>query len=501
MAPYDTPSSLTLPSTEQLLLSGGDARITLTAEGKANRYGCAPHPDPEILAFGSSTATAISTEGFAAAAQVRQRLVSDTVHSPAHLYARELDRVRSELGTLCGLDDLPRPDIVFAASGTDLHLIAAALAGPVRVILAGAEETGRGVPLAIAGCHFSTRSALGKSVEPGIPAADADALELVTVPIRTEEGTPRLSADIDADVEALALEAISMARRVLLIVVDVSKTGIIAPSPSCAARLRTRFEGALDVLVDACQFRISPSTMRAYLQQEFMVAVTGSKFLTGPTFSGALFIPHGLSGRLRKRVLAPTLSAYCTRADWPADWIAAQALDHAPNFGLLLRWEAALQELRAFRAVSETRIATCLRSFASAIGQRLHVDPAFAPVPVPALRRFGEEETTGWDPIQTIFPFLLLHPATGLPLDREQTMKIHQSLQYAEQEYGAVRCQLGQPVDCGERNGLPVSALRICASARLVVEAARRDGERRVIAQAMSALDKAAMLVRHIRAL
>lgn len=184
MVPYDTPSRSLLPPTEQLLLSGGDARITLTAEGKTNRYGCAQHPEPDMLAFGSSTATAISTEGFAAAAQLRQRLVSDTAHSPAHLYARELDRVRTELSTLCGLDDLPRPDIVFAASGTDLHLIAAALAGPVRVIVAGVEETGRGVPLAIAGCHFSRCSALGKAVEQGVPVTNADAIEVVTVPIR-----------------------------------------------------------------------------------------------------------------------------------------------------------------------------------------------------------------------------------------------------------------------------------------------------------------------------
>lgn len=498
MAPYDTPSSLLLPTTEQLLLSGGDARIALTADGKANRYGCAPHPDPDMLAFGSSTATAISSEGFAAAARLRQRLVSDTTHSPAQLYARELDRVRTELRTLCGLDDLPRPDIVFAASGTDLHLLAAALAGPVRVIVAGAEETGRGVPLAVSGCHFSTRSALGKEVQQGVPATNADALEVVTVPIRSADGTPRAATDIDADVEALALEAVSMARRVLLIVVDVSKTGIIAPSPSCAARLHKRFDGALDVLIDACQFRISPATMRAYLQQQFMVAITGSKFLTGPTFAGALFIPRGLNDRLRKRPLTPDLSAYSTRADWPADWVTAQTLDHGPNFGLLLRWEAALQEFRAFRGVSEARLTIFLRSFASAIGQRLHTDPAFAPVPVPDLRRFDQDETSGWDRIQTIFPFLLRHPDTERLLDREQTMKIHQLLQHVGQQFGEVQCQLGQPVDCGEQDGLPVSALRICASARLVVEAARPTGERRVIERAMLALDRTAMLVRHI---
>jgi hypothetical protein len=57
----------------------------------------------------------------------------------------------------------------------------------------------------------------------------------------------------------------------------------------------------------------------------------------------------------------------------------------------------------------------------------------------------------------------------------------------------ALRCQVGQPVPCGHRNGVPLSALRLCASARLVVEAAS-GGAAQVIARAMAVLDKAAWL-------
>ena len=59
------------------------------------------------------------------------------------------------------------------------------------------------------------------------------------------------------------------------------------------------------------------------------------------------------------------------------------------------------------------------------------------------------------------------------------------------------RYQLGQPVSCGKRDGVPVSALRICASARLIVEATTGGGEKaaRVIGKALAALDKAALLV------
>jgi hypothetical protein len=50
--------------------------------------------------------------------------------------------------------------------------------------------------------------------------------------------------------------------------------------------------------------------------------------------------------------------------------------------------------------------------------------------------------------------------------------------------------RLGQPVSCGERDDAPVSALRLCNSARLIVQGvADPDG---VIRQALAVLDEAA---------
>jgi hypothetical protein len=89
----------------------------------------------------------------------------------------------------------------------------------------------------------------------------------------------------------LATHALAQGRRVLLVLADVSKTGLIAPSLACVTALQRRWPDALDILVDACQFRLAPATLRAYLIHNFMIALTGSKFLTGPTFSGALLIP------------------------------------------------------------------------------------------------------------------------------------------------------------------------------------------------------------------
>jgi hypothetical protein len=58
------------------------------------------------------------------------------------------------------------------------------------------------------------------------------------------------------------------------------------------------------------------------------------------------------------------------------------------------------------------------------------------------------------------------------------------------------RCRLGQPVQCGTFHDVPVSALRLCASIRLIVDAISQQGRgaETVIAEALLALDKCAFL-------
>lgn len=507
-------------STAQLLVEGGDARIALDA-GKLNRYGFSPFPDPGLGAFGSSTASGISETGFAAADRLRSRLIQAvTREADAVVYVRELERMRQELLSLCEVSDLAGLELVFAASGTDLHLIAAQLAGagaaqPMLVIIVDATETGSGVAAAVAGRHFSSRAAQGEAVIEGAPingAATVDsAIRVVTVAIRSADGRPRPPADIDAEFASWVTQASCMGQRVLLVLTDISKTGMIAPSPACVLALQRKLPDTLDVFVDACQFRIAASTLRAYLGHGFMVALTGSKFVTGPPFSGALFIPQSAARRLRQQPLPRALSAYSARADWPESWDMAARLDNVANFGLLLRWEAALDELRAFRAVPEAEVENFLQAFARAVHKRLMTDPAFEPLSVPALDRSPMTGRAGWDHIQTIFPFLLFHPpglGGKMPLSREQTSRVYRLLQidlsdryesgaaYTADATAASRFQLGQPVACGSRDGVPVSALRLCVSARLIVEATLHDGRNApaVIEKAMAALGKTAWL-------
>ena len=118
---------------------------------------------------------------------------------------------------------------------------------------------------------------------------------VLSVPLRLVDGAPRALADVDAEVSVKVDAAVSSGGRVLLVMVDQSKTGLIAPSSACVAGLHRRHGGCVEVLVDACQLRLAPTALRDYLRQGFMVAVTGSKFLTGPSFSAALLLPEKMT--------------------------------------------------------------------------------------------------------------------------------------------------------------------------------------------------------------
>ncbi|MCK9686219.1 pyridoxal phosphate-dependent decarboxylase family protein [Scleromatobacter humisilvae] len=496
------PVPFVLLPTEQLLTQGGDERLLPVAPGRLNKYGCAPVPDAGLAAFGSSTATSISTLGFAAADRLRGELLAEAGAVDAELlYRRECDRVRATLKTLCGVDDIAGLDIALAASGTDLHLIAAewASGGSAKaplVIMMDACETGSGVAAALGGRHFGEASPQGAVLVAGAPVDQRNAPEVVQVAIRDDDGAPRPLADVHAQIESQVVRAVAADRRVLLIALDVSKTGLLVPGPAWVAGLRRRWPRYLDVVVDACQFRLSPASLRRYLDTGCLVAMTGSKFLAGPTFCGALFIPPAMTARWRDRPLPPALSAYSARAEWPQGWAAATHLDDATNFGLLLRWQAALAELQAFADVPATKARDFVETFAAAVRARVEAEPALRPLQVHALQR-GAGDDASWDATPTIFPFVLHRLApdgTRVPLTRAETLDIYRLL---PDDAAGPRCQLGQPVACGSRDGVPVSALRLCLSARLIVEATA-DGDEsaaRVIARALAALDKLVHLV------
>lgn len=458
--------------TAQMFVEGGDDRLQLDPRTGLNRYLCGPTPAGDA-GFGSSTASVVSPEGFACGDALRRRLEAAGGEALDNAYAREVVRIRSELAALCGLSDLAGLQTILTASGTDGHLLAAQLIAaaaeePIVAVMIEASETGSGIPDALGGRHFSTRTAMGMSVCAGAPIGGRGVADLITLPARNADGAPRPSASIAAELRAVVAGLIGRAR-VLLIITDVSKTGLLSPDPGVVFALRAAAPDRIDVLVDACQFRLSAAGLRGYLDQDAMVAISGSKFVGGPPFSGALLLPPQVAGRMAAAPGCPGMAAYAGRADMPADWPSARYLPHAVNIGMLMRWDAALSELRAFAALSEADVAAFLDTFAAQVRARLAADPVFEVLPTPALERAAAGL---WDSRQTIFPFLLRHLRDGEPardFSRQETRAAYETL-------GRSGILLGQPVACGQRIGTEISALRLSASARLVAEGVTHGG-------------------------
>jgi hypothetical protein len=413
----DTDAPWTAQRLSHWLVEGGDDRLTLDPETGLNRYGCGVAPDDSLMAFGSSTASTISRAGAAAAEDRLSQFYGEASEDAA--WDAGAPDLKRRLAEACSLPHWDDDHLILSPSGTDVCRLAADLARAdapdegLSVILPEPAETGRGAPAAFC--------------PDGAPIA---------VAVREADGRPREAEAVDDEVAQRCAEEIAGGRQVLLCVLDVSKTGLIAPSPMAARRLKGLYGERLSVLVDACQFRLGTESLAAYLDAGFDVAITGSKFLAGPTFSGALLRPIG----------SPT--------------------PHAPpepkSLGVLLRWEAALAEYEAFRRVPEAEIARIVAAFGAAAETALDASPAFEHLPAPALRRFG---AGGWDELPTIFSFL--PRAQGRPLDSDETDALFRRLR-------GVR--LGQPVRIGVRDGRPVSALRVALSARQITAAARPGG-------------------------
>jgi len=511
---------------DELLASGGDTRLRLDPATRLNGYGCRPYPRPEAITFASSTATSISERAWRRAEVERRLLVRASLAQGFEAaVADRLERLRDELRDVLELG--ADTDIVWSPSGTDATLHAvyvarAALGTPMVSIVVAADETGSGVAYASCGKHFNATTAHGAAVEKGNPIRGlADGMASVAVPRRGADGKVRSPAQIDEAVTAAVARAVSVGSRVLLHAMDHSKLGSRCPSLDCLSRIRQRWGAAVQIVIDACQMRLGRRRLAWHLDQGHLVLITGSKFFTGPPFCGALLVPATLSAAMAARAAVPAeLRDYTSRGDWPATWHGVRATLRAQgNLGQLLRWTAALEEMRAYFAVPEAFRTLALASFAAIVPEFIagHADLALLPDGERSLSG-SPDELDGEMAARTIFPFTLrcgdrlLSPAEARRVYRALNEDIAAVLppgaSFAERQLAARLCHIGQPVEIAGTGGESTAALRLSAGARVVSENWSDAGEdaaignlHREFAQIRTILDKIDLLLRNLAAL
>jgi hypothetical protein len=436
---------------EYLLASGGDDRLTLDPQTGLNKYGCAPWPRPEVISFGSCTASSLSEGAFAAAETARRALLAASLAtSPATALAEASESIATALLRHFGVED--SAEAVLAASGTDAALVVTGLLAAERPgqmltsVLVSPSETGSGVPDAVQGRHFASCAPSGSAVFKGQPIDGlATGPRLVTIALRDPEGAPRPTIDIEAACDS-AIRAGLTDGRVVLHAMDGSKTGLSAPDRAACRRLADRYGDRLDIVIDACQARIEPALIRWYVDQGFPVLITGSKFFAAPGFCGAVLFPRKRLKNIAKAGRLPAgLAAY-------ARLQGGFGSRRCP--GLVLRWTAALHEMAAFAQVPAPEIRARLQQIGHSVQSALAIDHRFELAAAP------RPEAMGWSDCRSVFTFSV-RGAQG-----RMTPKQLRGLYQAMAE-GPVPCQIGQPVELG---GPSLGGLRLAISAAHVVE-------------------------------
>jgi hypothetical protein len=500
---------------DRLLGGGGDQRLAIDPASGVNGYGCQPFPCPETLSFASSTATSISERAYDRANDARQSLMQSAiaVGIDAAFDAR-IEAMRDELKACLGLCET-RAEVVFSPSGTDSQLqalfLAGALLGPVlTTIIVAADQTGSGTADTARGQHFSAATAHGYRVRKGeLVAGLAHSVASVALPSFDESGGFRPSADSDARVLGAIEKSVANGTNVLLQIMDSSKLGWRAPSDQCLDEISARWPDRVQVVVDACQMRLGRPRLQNYLDRGYIVIITGSKFFTGPAFSGALLVPAGLSKALGAVTeVASGFFEYFSRSDWPNNWpVLRSCFPIRANLGQWLRWEAALEEIRAYYEVPDQFRLTALTMFGKGVRQLIASSPSLRSLPLQQRREDGnvdDEELAQ----ATIFPFLVRRDDRFFSLGgcgaiyRALARDLRNSVsanKHRRPEIAAKRGLVGQPVAVGR-----FAALRISASARLVTEnwssdrQAAQENLRRELGRVGTIVSKIEWLVAHI---
>ena len=475
--------------TEVLLTLHGDHRLERDPVTGLNKYGCMPHPRREAIVFSSCTASSPSERGFAAAEAARRFLLAS---APGDGAAAARDRLAAEIraAILRHYDAADLAEPVLAPSGTDATLFAMGLIAAglpeqhLTSILPSPAETGSGVPLAALGRHFAPNTAEGALVGQGTRIDGFPrAMEVRTVALRRPDGTTRGAAEVDAACAA-AVEAAVPHSIAVLHVIDGSKTGLVAPSLETCLRLQRRHGERLRILVDACQARLEPEQLRRYLRHGWPVLLTGSKFFGAPGFCGVVLVPRGGLPRPDHPV-PPGLAAYIARL--PDDPATA-----APGPGVLLRWAAALAEMRRFAAQPRDETVERLRRLGDTVRAALARDPRF---------NLAEPPASGPGGCPTIFTFALRDPAGDRFLSADALRDVYHWLNQAQPDAASsgdgTPCHIGQPVILGGATGDLMGGLRIALSAQQAVDGAESAALETVVTRLGAMLDHLPRLERN----
>ena len=470
--------------TELLLMSGGDLRLNVDSEELLNKYGCRPFPRPEAFTFASSTATSISNYAFNKTEKARAILINKSLLEGKEKAAANFSEIlKSDLREILGLNK--DCQIIFSPSGTDSALQIAAITQIVTKkeishILVGSDETGSGVPAALKGCHFENTTALGLPIEKGERIEGFRDIELAKIPFRDSKGVLKTSLQLDNEVSEAIVKANDTGKHLVLHIMDQSKLGYQAPSIELIKKLNNIHNLSLQIIVDGSQLRLDSKDINDYLNKGYIVTITGSKYFTGPPYSGALIIPKDVSKtkELREEDLPIGLSNYYNHSDWPEIWNCSKNLSNGFNYGAYLRWNAAIAEMKRYFKTPLLYRNLGIEMFCNYVEESIKEAPFLEQL-------FDEEfqintvnsEDISLKNIRTIFPFFIKKDDNVLNevnvkklylMLNEDISEHFQNTSLETLRIASQKCHIGQAVQVLHKSNIQSAVLRISLGARVI---------------------------------
>lgn len=470
--------------TEYLLMDGGDLRLNIDEIDLLNKYGCRPFPRPDAFTFASSTATSVSNFAFDKTDKVRSILIRNSLKNGfknATIDFSEL--LKNSLKKIFKLNE--ESEIIFSPSGTDSSLQIAAITQifsdkEITHVLVASDETGSGVPSALKGCHFENTTALNFPVKKGDTIEGFRDVDLIKIPFRDENGALKSSKQLDEEVYDAIYKTNEQGRHIVLHTMDQSKLGYQSPSDELIRRLDTLSKLSIQIVVDGSQLRLDPKDIQNYLNKGYIVTITGSKYFTGPPYSGALLLPKSVSKVLHsvKNSLPAGLTQYYNHSDWPISWFCSNDLSDGYNYGSYMRWNAAIVEMDRYYKTPILYRNMGIEMFCNFVEDSIKEASFLEPI-------YGDETKTnsynskefGIRNIRTIFPFFILKNNEVLSVDKVKKLYTLLNSDLSDQfedspleiiRLAAQKCHIGQAVNVKYGNDIESAVLRISLGARVI---------------------------------
>lgn len=489
--------------TEMLLQYGGDDRLTLDIKSsKLNKYFSTTFPRVKVLRRGSCTCSTISLDTYLEADMKKIKLLKLSISNGDidQLMEDECHTLRSRILQVLQLKEI-ESEIVLFPSGSDAEFLPLLIAisrtiakttlhskSKVFNYVIAAGEVGSGTPNAATGKHFSPLSPKGYEQKNNetLKGIDEEMIETISYKPRSKSGVADfLENEIMMDISE-KLKRFESSVAVLHLVVS-SKTGLIYPSMKTINTLKELYNDRIIVTVDACQLRCRLDIVREYIQQNFVVLITGSKFYTGPPFSGAVVIPQQSKIELENLFSSFNNSLtksgpvgiqdYLTKCDIPStlpqmkkflcnDWY---------NAGLLLRWHCALPIMEAYRKLDPNLVLQLTKSWIDHVKTKLKLHKEYLKI-IEVTEGIDDNIILGNS--NTIISVAICKRDNAfLNVDelKEFHSKMTQSLRIDNDlnNYCEYEVMLGQPVKLAD-SGFGV--VRIALGADMVVNAFGKDG-------------------------